>query len=66
MMILIDDKGIQIEKIQQILVIETNRIRCLIQQGVIEVKGKGFKVYSLSEHDLTIKGKVMAVELDER
>ena len=65
-MILLDNKGIQIEELEQILIIEPCRIRCLIKQGVIEVKGKDFHVCSLTDRDLTIKGKVMAVELDER
>ncbi|MBR5004488.1 MAG: YabP/YqfC family sporulation protein [Erysipelotrichaceae bacterium] len=65
-MILLDNTGIQIEELEQILIIESCRIRCLIKQGVIEVKGTDFHVSSLSDHDLTVKGKVMAVELNER
>ena len=66
MMILLDTKGIQIEEVEQILVIESNRIRCTIKHGVIEVTGTDFHVHSLSDRDLTIKGKVMTVELHER
>ena len=65
-MILLDNKGIQIEELEQILIIEPCRIRCLIKQGVIEIKGTDFRVSSLSDRDLTVKGKVMAVELNER
>ena len=65
-MIVLDTKGIQIEEIEQILIIESSRIRCLIKHGVIEVRGCDFHVHSLSDHDLIIKGKVMALELNER
>lgn len=65
-MILLDTKGIQIEEVEQILVIESSRIRCTIKHGVVEVRGSDFHVHSLSDHDLTIKGKVTAVEVNER
>ena len=65
-MIILDTKRIQIEEIEQILIIESSRIRCLIKHGVIEVRGCDFHVHSLSDHDLIINGKVMALELNER
>ena len=66
MMILLDNNSIQIEELEQILVIESCRIRCLLKRGVIEVKGKDFHVHCLSDGDLTIKGKVMTVEFNEQ
>lgn len=65
-MIVLDQSMIQIEEIEQILLIEAQRIRCLVKNGVVEITGSDFKVHSLSDHDLVIKGKIKAVGLNER
>ena len=65
-MIVLDHYSIQIEEIEQIVMIEPKRIRCLIKNNVVEVSGDDFKVHSLSDHDLVIKGRIKAVELNER
>lgn len=65
-MIVLDQSTIQIEEVEQILLIEPQRVRCLVKNGAVEITGYDFKVHSLSDHDLVIKGKIKAVALNER
>ncbi len=65
-MILLETNRVTIEDLEQILVIEPQRVRCLLKQSVLEVKGNHFHVVSLSDHELIVEGKCRSVELNER
>ena len=65
-MILLETNRVTIEDLEQILVIEPQRVRCLLKQSVLELKGNHFYVVALSDHELIVQGKCRSVELNER
>lgn len=65
-MIVLDKNRVIIEDLEQILLIEPQRVRCLLKQSVLDVKGNHFHVVSLSEHELIVQGTCSSVELNER
>ena len=64
--ITLDKSRIVIENLVQIVVLEDNRVRCLLNDLVIELFGSHFHVHSLSDRELVLHGKIKAVELHER
>lgn len=65
-MITLEKSSIVIEDLEQILLLEEHRVRCLLKDSVIELSGNHFHVHSLTDKELIIKGKLKAVELNER
>ncbi len=65
-MIVLDENKIVIEDLDQILMIEPERIRCLLKKSVLDLRGSHFSVYSLCENELIVHGKCRSIELNER
>ena len=65
-MIVLEADKVIIEELEQILMIEPDRIRCLLKKSVLELRGSHFSVYSLCENELIVHGKCRSVELNER
>ena len=65
-MIVLDINKIVIEDLEKILVLESDRIRCLLKHAVFEMKGSQFRVHSLSQDELIVYGRCKSVELNEK
>ena len=57
------DKGVSFENHDGILEYDDNIIKINTKSGIVQIKGVGLELKSMSQHQISVKGRVFAVEI---